>query len=142
MGHALDAAGEQSLVEEVTLDAPGAVVEIDWPAVVIALGIAMDLRRQVVEHRHRIAARQQGIDQVGADEARPTGHKRVFAQGVASARTGWAAEAAGVFGRVSGRRMSQRSCSSASRASRSTSLTSARGRSMSPFIGVPTPAES
>src|SRR5262249_37631997 len=105
MGHALDAAGEQPLVEEVTLDAPGAVVEIDRPALVIELAIAMDLRRQVVEHRHLVAARQQGIDQVRTDEARAAGPRCVLAHGAASARTGRATEAAGVFGRVSARRL-------------------------------------
>ena len=64
-------------------DALGAPVEVDRPTVVVELGIAVDLRRQVVEHRYRVAARQHGVDQVRADEAGTARDKDVFAHSAA-----------------------------------------------------------
>src|SRR5262245_11297156 len=78
MSHAVDAPGEQLLVEEVALDALGAAIEIDRPAVVIELGVAMDMWREVVENGHLVTTRQQGVDQMGADEARAASNQSML----------------------------------------------------------------
>ncbi len=83
VGYALDAFLEHALVEQIALDALRARVEIDRPTVVIDFGVAMNLRRQVVEHRHLVAARQHGVDQVGTDEAGTASDEDMLAHMVA-----------------------------------------------------------
>ena len=46
---------------------------------------AVDLRGEGVEDRDLVAARQQGVDQVGADEPGPAGDQHPFARDVTAA---------------------------------------------------------
>src|SRR5882757_511373 len=78
VGYALDALFEHAFVEKIAFDALCARVEIDRPPVVIEFGVAVNLRRQAVEHRHFVSPRQQGIDQVRTDESRATGYQSML----------------------------------------------------------------
>src|SRR4029077_131905 len=100
VGYALDAPGENAVVEQVALDALGTRIEVDRPTVVSQLRVAVNLRRQVVEHRHLLAARQHGVDQVRTDEAGAASNEDVLAHSTASAKAGRARETWTAFGRA------------------------------------------
>jgi hypothetical protein len=111
VGDTLNAFLEHALVEKIALDARCARVEIDWPPVVIEFRVAVNLRRQAVEHCHLVPALQQGVDQVRSDESRATGHQNMLSHSAApSARTAGARETWVAYGRALTRRtLSRRS---------------------------------
>jgi hypothetical protein len=81
MRYAPQARFEDARVIQVRLDPPRAAVKVCRPAVGIAFFFCVNLRHQTIEDRHLVAARQEKIDEMGADESGSAGHKRVFTQG-------------------------------------------------------------
>ena len=83
VGDAFDALLKYALGEKVALDAPRSPVEVDRPTLVVEFRVAMNLRRQVVEHRHRVTALQHGVDQMRADETGTAGDEDGFVHSAA-----------------------------------------------------------